>query len=330
MKKKIFACFTVVLLVLMLLASCAASDKSFYAETSSPKPGNMAADMAAPESKYAYGYDNNYVSERVEYEMPAEKNDGGFFDSGANNGNYSEKIIKNVSVNAQTKEYEKAVESILAAVKQHGGYEQSVSSTGRGYNSSDYYTRTARMTLRIPSENLDKFLNEVGNLINVTSQSSSQSNVTAQYYDTKARIEVLEAEREAYEEMLKEAKNVSELLEIRDRLYKTIEEIEANQTQLDIYDNKVAYSTVTIVVDEVKEYVEVETPKTSFGDRIGNAFKGGWQSFAEGFQNLAVGLVYSIPSILLFVVFIGGAAVIIIIAVKRAIKKHKKGKSDAE
>ena len=326
MKKKIFACLIVSVLVLVTFASCMATAEDI-AYNKSESMGGMAADMVMPEVdyEYSYGYDNGYYAEDVkrpiEVVLP---------NSGANNGDYSEKIIKNVSVNAQTKEYDKAIKSVLEAVKQHGGFEQSVSSSGIGYNSSEYYTRSARMTVRIPAENLEKFLGEVGNLINVTAQSSSQSNVTAQYYDLKARNEVLEAERAAYEEMLKEAKNVSELLEIRDRLYKTIEEIEANQTQLNVYDNQVSYSTVTIVIDEVKEYVEVETPKTSFGDRVGNAFSGGWRNFADGFQNFVVSFIYSLPSILLFIVIAGGAAVISVAVVKKATKKHKKENKDGE
>ena len=35
-----------------------------------------------------------------------------------------EKIIKNVSINAQTKQYEKSLDGMLAAVVQHGGYEE--------------------------------------------------------------------------------------------------------------------------------------------------------------------------------------------------------------
>ena len=328
MKKRFWAGLIVVVLVLSAFVSCASSSKqSFYAESGATTE-KWAADAAMPEMDYAYGYDNGYYEYVVEdVKRPI---DITYPTTGANNGNYSEKIIKTVNVNAQTKEYEKAVNSVLEAVKQHGGYEQSLSSTGRGYNTSEYYTRSARMTLRIPAENLEKFLGEVGNLINVTSQSSSQSNVTSQYYDLKARLEVLEAEREAYEEMLKEAKNVSELLEIRDRLYMTISEIESNQTQINIYDNQVSYSTVTIVIDEVKEYVEVETPKTSFGDRIGNAFKGGWQNFANGFQNFVVGVVYSIPSFLLFVVIVGGVAIIGTIVVKKVIRTCKKRNKDVE
>lgn len=322
MKKKILICTLVFTLLLSLLVSCGAGAANDLAVRDDMFAPNSKEEALWVETDAAYGYNGGYyadVSDKyVELEKPIESGS-----TGANGGDYKEKIIKNVSIAAQTKEYEKSLDGILAALAQHGGYEESVTSSGKSYYSSDYYTRTARMTLRVPSENLDKFLGEVGNLINVTSQSSSQSNVTAQYYDTKARLEVLEAERIAYEEMLKMAKDVSEVLEIRDRLYKTIEEIEANKTQLNIYDSKVSFSTVTITLDEVREYVEVPTAKITFGERIAKTFKESWKNFANGFQNFVVWFIGAIPTLLVLAVIFGGITVILVSAIKKS-KKNKK------
>ena len=324
MKKKILICTLVFALVISALVSCGASSLDVRDEmiitNSKAEAMSPALDYVYAEDS-AYGYDGGYYVESGKYVAES-------VSSGANNGDYKEKIIKNVSIAAQTKEYEKSLDGILSALKQYGGYEESVSSSGRSYYSGDYYTRSARMTLRIPAENLDTFLGEVGNMINVTSQSSSMSNVTSQYYDTKARLEVLEAERKAYEEMLTMAKDVSEVLEIKDRLYKTIEEIEANKTQLNIYDNKVAYSTVIINLDEVKEYVEVPTPKTSFGTRIANSFKQSWKNFADNCQDFAVWFVSALPTILVLAVIIGGGTVIGLVVSKKV--RNKKNENDGE
>ncbi len=329
MKKKILICTLVLALLLSVLASCGGAKGTDVRDEMSEGIYNGAMTMAPsemPEMEVAYdskyGYTNVYLDKSPQYDKVIDDS----VSTGANNGNYSEKIIKNVTVIAQTKEYEKALDGILAALKQHGGYEESVSSSGKSYYSNDFYTRTARMTLRIPSENLDNFLSEIGSMINVTSQSSNQANVTSSYYDIKARLEVLESERTAYEEMLKMAKDVTEVLEIRDRLYKTIEEIEANKTQLNIYDNKVSFSTVHVTLDEVREYVEVPTPKTSFGDRIAGAFKDSWIGFANGFQNFIVWFISAIPTILVLAVFIGGGITIGIVVYK----KVKKAKNDGE
>ena len=322
MKKKVLICALIFTLSLSILVSCGAK-ASDLAVRDEMEIGNMMSGSFAPATDTAYGYDDYYYDagskKYAETEIVIDS-------TGANNGNYSEKIIKNVSINAQTKEYEKALDGILAAVVQHGGYEESVTSSGKSYYSSDYYTRNARMTLRIPAENLDKFLGEVGGLINVISQSSSQSNVTAQYYDTVARLEVLESERLAYEEMLKLAKEVSEVLEIKDRLYQTIAEIEANKTQIKVYDNKVSFSTVTIQLEEVREYVETPTTKITFGERIARSFKNSWRNFADGFQDFVVWFVGAIPTFLVLAVIFGGVAVIVATLIKKHKKKHNNDK----
>lgn len=311
MKKKILLCTLTIILILTSFAACGAA--STNNDGSVGIIGDAAGDYF-PSEKYGYSEEIYYT----DYEKPDIE------DTGTNNGDYAEKIIKNVAISAQTKEYEKSLDGILAALSQYGGYEESVKSSGKSYYSSDYYTRTAYMTLRIPAENLEAFLSNIGNLINVTSQSSSKSNVTSQYYDLQARLKVLEAEREAYEGMLKLSDDVYEVLEIKDRLYDVIEEIEAKQTQLNVYDNKVSFSTVTVTLDEVREYVDTPTAKTTFGERISKSFKNSWKNFAEGFQDFVVGFVGAIPTLIVIAVIICVIVAIFVAIIKRSKKNSKK------
>ena len=326
MKKRILICTLVLTLIVTLLASCGATAKDEAYDNMIPE---MDAVMTSPSYSYdatedmAFGYENGYGEKYYDKVLEVPETESVTSSTGANNGNYKEKIIKNINMSAQTKEYEKALDRILDSLAQNGGYEESVTSSGRSYYAGDYYTRNARMTLRVPAENLDTFLGEIGGLINVTSQTSSQSNVTAQYYDTVARLNVLEAERQAYEEMLKLAKDVTEVLEIRDRLYKTIEEIEASRTKLEVYDNKVAYSTVIINLEEVREYVQTPTAKTTFGQRIVNSFTRSWKNFADNFQDFVVWLIGAIPTIVVIVVIAGAGTTIVLVAGKKSQKKRQ-------
>ena len=319
MKKKFLIYALILTLIATLLASCGATAKD--------EALNIMGVTTAPAEDADYGYSGGYSEKYYDRVMDNVETEVVSPSTGANNGDYKEKIIKNINMSAQTKEYEKALDGILSSLAQNGGYEESVTSSGRSYYAGDYYTRSARMTLRVPAEKLEAFLGEIGGLINITSQTSSQSNVTAQYYDTVARLGVLEAERQAYEEMLKLAKDVSEVLEIRDRLYQTIAEIEAAQTTLKVYDNKVAYSTVVINLDEVREYVQTPTTKATFGERIANSFTRSWKNFADNFQDFVVWLIGAIPTILVIVVIVGAGTTIALVAGKKAQKK-KQNKND--
>ncbi len=306
-KQRFLACLLILVLMLAVLASCGkASNDALYSEN----------DYAGKGEDAGFVSDKEYVSDTVE-----SPESGGTL-------KYDEKIIKTVSMSAETRDYDRAFAEIRSLVARFGGYEESVKSTGRSYDSADRYTRTAYLVVRIPAEQLDAFLNQVGTMVNVTSEYATVSNVTAQYYDMQARLEVLETEKEAYEEMLKKSEDVSYLLKIRDRLYDVIEEIESYKTRLALLDQKVAYSTVTVDLHEVIEYTEKPIKDPTFGERIGKAFAESWESFADGCQNLAVWFVGAIPTILVLAVISAGAVGFFLLFRKRMRAHAKKGERD--
>jgi hypothetical protein len=149
--------------------------------------------------------------------------------------------------------------------------------------------------------------------------------VTGEYYDIQARIRVLESERAAYEEMLKQSMDIDYLLQVKDRLYNVIEEIESYETRLRVYDSLVSYSTVYLTVDEVVEYTRVKVEEPTWGERLVEAFKESWQDFAKGFQNFTVGFLYAIPTLMV----LGVIAVVVVLILRvllrrRAVAKAKR------
>ena len=108
MKKKVLICTLVFTLIISILVSCGAKANDMAVRDEMFTSGMM------PETETAYGYDGGYYvaddvyNKHVEMEKPIESGSS----TGANNGDYREKIIKNVSMSAQTKEYEKALDGI--------------------------------------------------------------------------------------------------------------------------------------------------------------------------------------------------------------------------
>jgi len=307
MKKTTLSLLIAVLSVLALLLSACGSAGSSAKDEMFEASGNF--------YKGDYEYGMTEAEDAYVKETPT---------SDTNTSDYAEKIIRDVNMYAETRDFDNAVAEIRRAVSLLGGYEESVSITGRSYHSGAAYCRTAKMTLRLPAAELDAFLNQVGDMVNVTNQSANTRNVTAAYYDIQSRISVLESEKAAYEEMLQQSKDVNYLLQIKDRLYNVIEEIESYKTQLRLYDNKVSYSTVTMSLDEVIEYSKVTTPEDSFGTKIKNAFAESWQDFADGFQRFVVWLVYAFPTLLVIAAIAAGAIVILIFSSRRAKLRAKK------
>lgn len=313
--KKLTLSLVFVLLFALIATACAAGNKDIANDAM--KPG-AAYDSDMPAEAPEYGYNDGYNG-AVKYPTPTDPSVPGDTVVG-DAATMSEKIIRTVSMDAQTKEYDKAVDEIRAAVVRLGGFEESFRSTGRNYYSSNLYSRSAYMLLRIPAEQLDTFLGEVGGLVNVLSQNVGANNVTGEYYDIQTRIGVLESERDAYEEMLKQSMDVDYLLQVKDRLYNVIEEIEAYKTRLNLLDSQVAYSTVTINLSEVVEYTPVVYEEPTFGERVKEAFVTSWKNFAEGCQNFAVWFVEAVPTLLVLAVI---ATVVIVIVIKLN-RKHRR------
>ena len=312
--RKLTLALVFVLLFALVATSCAAG-KSYDAMDSAGAvyDSDIPNDPAeAPE----YGYDSSY--DEVSDKYPTTDSTGGAVVGDA--ATMSEKIIRTVTIDAQTKEYDKAVDEIRAAVARLGGFEETFRSNGRNYYSSNLYSRNAYMVLRVPAEQLDTFLGEVGGLVNVLSQNIGANNVTAEYYDIQTRIGVLESERAAYEEMLKQSMDVDYLLQVKDRLYNVIEEIEAYKTRLNLLDSKVSYSTVTMSLSEVVEYTPVVYVEPTFGERVKEAFVTSWKNFSQGCQNFAVWFVEAFPTLLVIAVF-ATVAIVVIIKLNR---KHRR------
>lgn len=305
MMKRMF-CLLMVMMMLVALVSCGAMAKN-EAMDMVAKPG----EMYSPDREGVFDnyYSKSEVMDGVMMESPTLSGSGG--------ESFEQKLIVTVRLYAETTTFEDSLAALRAAVVNYGGYEESFSANGKSYGSADTYCRNASLCLRIPAERLDSFLGEVGGLVNITNESNSMQNATEEYYDLAARVNVLEQERVAYENMLEKAMEVEDVLKIKDRLYDVISEIESAKTRMKVIDSRASYSTVHLSLQEVIVYSQVPTVKTTFGQRIGNTFRESWQNFGTGCQNFAVWFVGAIPMLLVIAVVVGGALWISAIAYRK-------------
>lgn len=302
MRKSIFKILTLSLaaiMILALLASCGASKEEandYYVENSMPSV------------EKGEGFDNAGGSGSIPSLM---------------NGEYERKIIKTANVSAETKEFDEAIAYIESLCTSKGGYIESSSIRGSSINSR-YNYRYANYTIRIPAENLDSFTSELGNTLNIVNSSSNANEVTSAYYDIKSRIEVLELQKASLQEMYDnytDYKDIDSLLNLQDKLFDVIAEIEAYQTQIKLYDDQVAYSTMHLNISEVVDYTENPEENTFF-TRLGKAFVGGWKTFVDIVSGLSVGIAYILPELVIAAVVI--TLVLILTKNKRRAKKEKK------
>ena len=101
----------------------------------------------------------------------------------------------------------------------------------------------------------------------VTGVQDNYDDVTLQYNDVEARLAVKEAARGRYLELLEEANNVEDILNIQRELNTVIEGIEAAQTRKNRLDNKIDYIEFTIDID-----VRSSISKSKFITRMKETF----------------------------------------------------------
>ena len=237
----------------------------------------------------------------------------------------AEKIIYTADLTMETVTFDQTIASLEAAVKEYGGFTQDSSVSGDTSYGADgsvrLINRYAYYTVRIPSAKLDAFLTQTGTLGNVIYSNKSATNVTSAYTDLATRKASLEIEETRLLELIAQAEKIEDLIVLEDKLSEVRYEIESIEGSLRDYDRRIAYSTVTMTITEVRGYHDASPVARTFGERLGDAFGTGWYNFVEGLENFAVGMAEAaIPLLLL-------AAIVVVVIV--IVKNHKKKKKAA-
>ena len=235
----------------------------------------------------------------------------------------NQKWVRTMFLNAETEDMDPLLAAVNQQVAQLGGYVES-REIYHGSTYSNYGNRNANLVIRIPVERVDEFVNQVSGVSNVTSTSENLENITLTYVATESRIEALETEQTRLLELLAQAENMSDLLEIEARLTDVRYELENYTSQLRIYDNQVDYATVHLNLREVK----VLTPQAEEGiwKRITGGFMENLRGLGTFLENLLVWVLASLP----WLIPLGGivAGVILLIRRHRRQKKEPKPSSD--
>ena len=273
-------------------ASRRSADNGMYSDTA-----EMPMLMAAYED---YDYDAAVMEEAAEDTAGAAQ---------------QEKIIRSASFTVKTTNYDADLESLQNLAKEMGGRVEYLSANG---DASSGQTRSASLTLRIPSQRLDEFLAGAEGIGNVTSMTQEMQDVSDSYYDVKTRLETQQKKLERLQSMFEAAADVSDLIEIESAIADAQYYIDRYTSQLKSYDGKVDYSTVRATVKEARV---TELKQVTLGQRIAEGFKDSLESGAEFLEDMVIFLVSALP----WLVAVGVLALAVRLIVKKA-RKNTKGK----
>ncbi|MBO6092825.1 MAG: DUF4349 domain-containing protein [Oscillospiraceae bacterium] len=222
-----------------------------------------------------------------------------------------EKIIYSGDATVETTEFDATVSALEAMIDSYGGWVETSSVNGAKYSSisrGSKTNRSASYTVRVPNEKFNGMMSELSSLGNIPYSHIYTENVTAQYYDTQARLQTYQAQEKRLMELLDKAETVSDVIEIENELTEVRYRIESLQTSLRGWDRRVSWSTIYLTINEVSEYTPTKTK--TYGEKISEAFQYGIENLGEVF----VGFVEALPVLLFLLVLL-----IALIAIIRAI-----------
>ena len=237
----------------------------------------------------------------------------------------NQKLIRTIRLEAETEDLEPLLDTVNQRIADLNGYVEAKNIyNGSNYSGSRRY-RYANLTIRIPADKLDEFVQNVSGSANVVSAEETVDDVTLSYVATESRIKALETEQERLLELLAQAETMEALLQIEARLTDVRDELETVKSQLRLYDNLVNYGTVHLTISEVKEFTVVTEPETVW-DRIGTGFMENLKALGEFFVELCVFIVTGLP----ILIPLAAVLVALIILIRRKKKNAPKKKSTKE
>lgn len=144
------------------------------------------------------------------------------------------------------------------------------------------YSNSYSLVIRIPSANFDRFIAELeSGGGKVLSKNLDARDVTDQFTDIELRLANKRNYLKRYQELVRQAKDVKEILEIEEIIRKLEEEIESAEGRLRLLKSQVAYSTLTLTITAPTDYKYTPEPQKNFLERIKEALSGGWHAIVS-------------------------------------------------
>lgn len=303
MKVRKWQCILLALVLLLALAGCnGASTATDSMEMNGADYGRVEMDVA---------YDKVVMETTAASSMLESES------IGDSNVSTARKWIVTINMRAETEDLDTLLKNLNDRIGELGGYvESSNVYNGSAYSGSTRY-RNASLTVRIPAENADQFTEQVSQSSNVISNNKEREDITLSYVSVESRMKALQTEEERLLELLAQAENMSDLLEIESRLTEVRYELERVTSQLRVYDNQVDYATIHLEISEVREYTVVE--EQTVWQRIGTGFMTSLKGIGTFLVELFIFLVANLPYLLL----LGGILWLIVFLCRRSARKRR-------
>jgi hypothetical protein len=203
---------------------------------------------------------------------------------------WDKKIIKTASLRLEVKDYKSFATSLREKIKEFGGYiaqEEQIQAEYKIENT---------LSIKIPVDQFDDAVTQISSKAETVNEKKINSqDVTAEFVDTRSRIEAKKQVRARYMDLLKQAKNMEEILNVQYQINGIQEQIESAAGRIEYLGHSAVFSTINLTYYQILNASAIDNEKPSFGTELNHAFRNGWSWMGD----LFVGLVSIWPLLLL-------------------------------
>ena len=201
--------------------------------------------------------------------------------------NFELKLIKTGTLEFETVDLRSTYQRIRQAADANAGF------LSNEFTENEYNRIVQSITVRVPSRNFDQMVSAVSKGVeHFDTKTIQATDVTEEFVDAEARLKTKKQVEQRYQDLLKRANKISEILEIEKQIGDLRAEIESIEGRLRFLSNRVDYSTL-----DIRFYKKIKEEEVVTENRLLKALRNGWVGLADFF----IGLVSIWP----FMIFLG-------------------------
>jgi len=189
----------------------------------------------------------------------------------AGNPDWDKKIVRTADLNVEVKNFRIFTDQLRKTVRSSGGY------IAQEQQTQSVYKIENTVTIKVP---VDRFEEALGQIVSdsdrLIGKKISSEDVTLQIIDTRSRLEAKKEVRERYLELLKQAKNMKDILSVQNEINEIQEQMEAASGRIAYLGHSAAFSTINLDFYQVLDAGAQEEPSSSFFQKIKGALQSGW------------------------------------------------------
>ncbi|MDD4972531.1 MAG: DUF4349 domain-containing protein [Paludibacter sp.] len=188
----------------------------------------------------------------------------------------NKKIIKDGRLGLQVDNLESAKQKIDSLVKSAGGYYAN-ENLKNSDNQSGY-----ELVIRIPVVNFERFVGsaEKGSS-KILYKEIQARDVTEEFVDLESRLNSKRNSLARYNEIMKKANSVKDIIEIEESIRVLQEEIESTQGRLRYLNDCVDFSTLNMTLSTQKDFTFKPVKRDSFWEKLKESMADGWYGLVD-------------------------------------------------